>query len=140
MGGALTREFRKTFRTMAADETQPNPKSWKLTPPKDDSREPLIITFDEPLDHALAERMIAVCDTNGTLVDGAASVDDGEQRWQFTPSSDWKAGRYTLVIDGMLEDRAGNSPGRPFEVANASDEVGVTAATEFELPFVIAPK
>jgi hypothetical protein len=138
MGNPLAAGFRKEFRTAAADESQPNPKAWKIMPPSSASRAPLVIAFDEPLDHALAQRMIAVREADGNLVEGSVTIAAGEQRWLFAPTTDWTPGRYALVIDGMLEDRAGNSPGRPFEVANAGEEVGVTAATEIELPFEIA--
>ena len=60
--------------------------------------------------------MIAVRDADGNLVDGAVTIAAGEQRWLFAPTTDWKAGSYTIIVDGMLEDRAGNSIGRPFEV------------------------
>ena len=36
--------------------------------------------------------------------------------WSFVPEKPWAAGRYSLVIDTTLEDLAGNSIGRPFEV------------------------
>jgi hypothetical protein len=43
-------------------------------------------------------------------------VGDEETRWQFTPQGNWQIGNHQLVIDSALEDLAGNSIGRPFEV------------------------
>ena len=39
-----------------------------------------------------------------------------EKVWQFTPTAAWEAGPYQLVADTRLEDLAGNSIARPFEV------------------------
>jgi hypothetical protein len=39
-----------------------------------------------------------------------------ETRWDFTPRQPWVAGTYHLVANKRLEDLAGNSIGRPFEV------------------------
>lgn len=136
-GVPLAEEHRKAFRTSQADEQQPEPGRWRLAAPEAGTREPLVVSFDEPLDHALLQRMIAVRDGADRDVAGEVRVDRGERRWSFTPAKAWTAGKFSLVVDGMLEDLAGNSPGRPFEVANAGDEVGATSATSITLPFEI---
>jgi hypothetical protein len=136
-GEPLQAGFRKPFRVVAPDVKQPDPHAWKLAPPPAGTRDDLVVTFDEPLDHALAERMIFVADAHSREVDGTVRIDAGETRWSFTPATAWAAGKYDLVVDGTLEDRAGNSPGRPFEVANATEEVGVTAVREVVVPFEI---
>jgi hypothetical protein len=138
-GGRLTAEFRKKFRTTEPDETQPDPHAWKIAAPAAGTSDPLAIEFDEPLDHALAERLIAVRNHAGRDVAGRVRIAEHETRWELTPADVWQAGRYSVVIAGTLEDRAGNSPGRPFEVAGAGDEVGVTSTTQVALPFEVAP-
>jgi hypothetical protein len=52
------------------------------------------------------------------------SIVGGETRWRFTPRSPWGAGDYRLVVGTDLEDVAGNSIARPFEV----DATGPTTA------------
>jgi hypothetical protein len=39
-----------------------------------------------------------------------------ERSWSFTPEQSWRAASYTLVTDANLEDLAGNTPAKPFEV------------------------
>jgi len=60
--------------------------------------------------------MLWVTDRSGKKIDGAIEVSEEETRWQFRRKGPWTAGGYYLVIDKALEDLAGNSVGRPFEV------------------------
>ncbi|MFP6604749.1 MAG: hypothetical protein VB862_19605, partial [Pirellulaceae bacterium] len=53
---------------------------------------------------------------SGKAVTGEVVVDQQESRWSFQPTPAWQAGEYYLLVDSELEDRAGNSIGRPFEV------------------------
>jgi hypothetical protein len=136
-GATMGASYRKDFRTSSADERQPDPQRWQIAAPQAGTSDPLVVMFDEPLDHALSQRMIAVRDGADRDVAGEVRVDRRERRWNFTPAQAWTAGMHSLAIDGMLEDLAGNSPGRPFEVTNAGDDVGVTSATNVALRFEI---
>jgi hypothetical protein len=115
-GNALKETYRKAFRVTAPQYTPPDPKEWKIEAPAADAVGPLTVCFRRPLDHALLERLLWVTGANGKRVPGTVAVIDEETRWQFTPRQPWRAGRYDLVVDTSLEDLAGNSVGRPFEV------------------------
>jgi hypothetical protein len=115
-GHPLKSSFRKTFRTVTADETSPDPKNWAIRPPSPGTREPLEVRFPEPIDRALLDRLIAVRTPEERFVAGAISVDEEETRWRFTPEAPWTPGGYQLVVGTDLEDVAGNSVARPFEV------------------------
>lgn len=121
-GAPLQTEFRKKFSVTALDETQPDPQRWETTSPAAGTREPLIITFDEPLDRAMLAWAIEAVDSTGMALEGKIAIDEHETRWSFQPAAAWAAGRYELRIDPSLEDRAGNSVGRPFEVDGAAAE------------------
>jgi hypothetical protein len=115
-GNPLKSGVRKSFAVGAPDETQPDPKRWSLTPPKAGDRGSLGVGLEKPLDNALLERLLWVVDADGRRVAGSPMVSDGETRWSFIPAKPWAAGRYKLVVDSALEDRAGNSVARPFEL------------------------
>jgi hypothetical protein len=119
-GQPLLRPFRKTFKSAAPDDVQPDHKQWKLTPPRSGTRQPLVVRFNEPLDHAMLERVLSVRpiagDKPGEFLEGTVEVDEGETRWRFTPAAAWKPGRHAIAVSAALEDRAGNSIRRPFEV------------------------
>lgn len=115
-GLPLKEEFRKTFTVGPPDDRQPDPQAWQLQLPRAGTRQPLAIDFGEPLDHAMLQHAIVVIDPGGQLVDGKIAVSDHERRWSYTPQTAWPAGTYRLRIDTRLEDLAGNSIERPFEV------------------------
>lgn len=115
-GQALGESFRKPFRAGPADETQPDPKTWTVVPPTAGSSESLTVTFPESLDRAILDRAVVVRAPDGRSVAGAVEVAANATRWRFRPAQAWAAGTYTLVIDAELEDLAGNSIARPFEV------------------------
>lgn len=115
-GHALAGEARKAFRVGPPDYTPPRTSDWRLSPPPSGTRAPLVVRFPEPLDRALLERVIEVFEGAGAPVAGDVAIDDGETRWSFTPREPWSAGGYSLRVATVLEDLAGNSLGRPFEV------------------------
>jgi hypothetical protein len=134
-GTRLAREHRKEFRVVQADTGQPDPKQWKLALPDAGTRQPLAVRLDEPLDHALLQHAVQVSDPAKAIVDGRIEVSDHETTWHFQPETPWAAGNYQLIIDATLEDRAGNSVGRPFEVHLPSGRPTETA--ECVVPFTI---
>ncbi len=121
----------KKFKVTAPDRIPPDPKTWRLTSPAPGTKEPLHIRFSEPLDHALALRLITVAEVPGQQ----AMSDDGVQ-WTFLPVNPWPAGPHRLVIQPELEDLAGNSVGKPFEVDLASpDQKPAPPRRPVEIPF-----
>jgi hypothetical protein len=115
-GHPLREAYRKSFRTGPADETQPDPKTWKVAAPEGGGSDPLSLTFPEPLDRAMLNRALTVRDSQGHEVPGRVDVDASATRWSFHPGRPWSAGQFQVVIDATLEDLAGNSIARPFEV------------------------
>jgi hypothetical protein len=115
-GEPLKETYRKRFHVVAPDETQPDPKAWKVQAPAAGTAEPLTVSFPKPLDHAMLQRVLWVTDDRGQEVEGAIAVTDEETRWRFTPKEPWRAGAYSLVVDTALEDSTGNSIAQPFEV------------------------
>jgi hypothetical protein len=49
-------------------------------------------------------------------VTGAVSTTDAERQWRFTPARPWTGQAHRVVAQSVLEDLAGNSLARPFEV------------------------
>ncbi len=115
-GTALKHEFRKPFQAGAPDHDSPNEQNWNITPPAEGTTDPLSILFPEPMDYALASRVIHVATATGQRIAGAIEIDRGETRWRFRPEEPWKAEDYVIEAATFLEDLAGNSLGRPFEV------------------------
>jgi hypothetical protein len=131
-GTPLKQNFEKNFRVTEVDRESPDLAKWQIVAPKPGSNDALKVVFTDPMDHALAMRMIAV-----DKVPGAAKLEDQERVWMFVPDQPWKPGRYRLMVQTTIEDLAGNNVGKPFEVDLFSDvQKRITrevAEREFEL-------
>ena len=116
-GNPLKETYRKTFRVLPPEETQPGPRTWTIEAPEEaGAASPFVLTSRTPLDRALMRRMLWITDAKGVKVSGKVEVTQQEKCWRFTPATPWKSGRYYLVADTRLEDLAGNSIAQPFEV------------------------
>lgn len=131
----LASGFIREFQVTPFDDVQPDPHEWRLSRPAAGSREPLVVAFNEPLDHALLQHALVVRSPQGDEVEGEIAVDQGEARWQFTPREPWVAGQHALVVDPILEDRAGNSVARPFETESQQVVGQGASAAPVALPF-----
>ena len=115
-GLPLVEGFVKSFNVTDPDVLRPTMSTWRLDLPKANTRDPIELTFPEPLDHALLQRVVWVSDQDGIEVEGEVEIEPGETRWRFSPSKSWQEGIYELCAENSLEDLAGNSLGRLFEV------------------------
>jgi hypothetical protein len=139
-GNPLQAAYRKSFQAVAAEEKSPDPKTWRIQPPSAGGTLPLTVIFPRPLDHALLERMLGVTDAQQRPVPGTVAIRDHETRWHFTPERSWQSGSYHLVVDTRLEDSAGNSIHRPFEVDVFHPIERQVKAEMISLPFqILAP-
>jgi hypothetical protein len=92
-----------------------DPQEWTLTVPPRRTAEPLVVTFDRPLDHALLSRCLHLRGPSGRRVDGTAEIGAEERSWRLVPEQPWAAGSHQLLVDPVLEDLAGNSLSRVFD-------------------------
>jgi len=115
-GNPLVKPFRKTLKVGPPDDRIPEMNSWRVSVPPTGSREPVVVDFPEPLDHALLERVLRIKSADGHSVVGAIQIQNAERRWSFTPEQPWAPGTYQLEAETIVEDLAGNNLSRPFEL------------------------
>ncbi len=127
----------KRFTTTPADETSPDPKTWAITAPHAGSTDPLVVRFQDTLDRATVASGLTLLDPQGVEVRGAAEALLDGTGWQFAPARAWVEGAYTLMINPDLEDLAGNSIRRPFEVDVQRDVPVIPEVNQVRLPVVI---
>lgn len=114
-GAPLGADARKIFQTAERQTSRLDPARWKIVAPAAGTKQPLVIHFPAPLDHALLGRCLVV--RQGRIpVEGRQWAKDHETVWAFEPSASWGAGDYFIRVQSILEDLAGNSLARPFEV------------------------
>jgi len=121
-GLPLAEPFEYEFTVGPADRSSPDVNDWVLVAPRAGTRDPLVVSLGEPLDHALATRLIAVQMPDGTRLSGSIELREAETVWLFHPTDGWAAGEYILGVHPTLEDLAGNRLDRLF------DEEGETAS------------
>lgn len=136
-GLPLKEEFRKSFTVGPADERPIDVKSWRVSSPNAGTRDPIVVTFPEPLDHGLLLRALGVTGGDGGFLDGDVHIEEGETRWTFTPRTPWRAATYQLTALDMLEDLAGNRIGRAFEVDQFDRADRTAEADRTLIPIVI---
>ena len=115
-GNPMRETWQKSFAVGPPDREPPDPARWKIQLPRSETREPLVVVFPKPMDHALAQRLIRVALESGEPVEGATELEDQERRWTFIPTGPWRRGSYRLLVPATIEDLAGNNIGKPFEV------------------------
>ncbi len=136
MGLPLRRSYRRSFRGGPADEQPVSLASWRVTSPAAGTRDPLIVTFDEPVDHGLLHRALGVTTARGRVVTGETEVATGEMQWRFRPRDPWQSGPHHLVVLAILEDPSGNRIGRAFE-ADRFDHADSSGTERHVVPFTV---
>jgi hypothetical protein len=134
-GAPLVEMMRKTIRVADPLRKPIDVKLWRVAPPVAPS-DALVVTFDRPLDHALAQRAIVIL-KEGSRVKGEMALEKNESGLRFTPSESWRPGAYTIRVDGVLEDIAGNRPGKLFDVDTTDRSQSTSATPVSELTFSI---
>jgi hypothetical protein len=82
--------------------------------------------------------MITVHGTNGESVAGEIRVTGREREWQFTPRGTWAADSHYVEVDSDLEDLAGNSLRKLFDVAPG--DTGATGVTTSTVRIAFVPR
>jgi hypothetical protein len=138
-GLPLKEDYRRLLKVTQTDHQPLDTATWKIAPPsKSGGRDPIVVTFPEPLDHGLLMRALGVTRDSDPL-DGDIVVDAAETRWSFTPKDPWRAGAYHLLALDILEDVAGNQIGRAFEVDNFDTVDKSPNPKTIAIPFRVAP-
>lgn len=127
VGQPLAKAYRREFRTAAEDRSPLKPRDWSVSSPKPGTRDPLRIVFGKPLDHALLLRCLELRDASDSIVSGKWSTERDDTVSVFHPKTSWRTGRFQLVVDGILEDVAGNTPLRAFDTDLTPDHEGPPA-------------
>ena len=107
-GTPLSSTFRKAFRVAKPDFEAPDIQQWALGKPKAGSKDALKLTLNGPQDHVSLAYRIRVKDDKGKIVTGRIELAKAESVWVFHPKLPWELSEYTITVDPLLEDLAGN--------------------------------
>lgn len=116
-GVAIGRDQKFTINTTEADHACPQITQWAIQKPRAGTREALQLRFDEGMDPAMLQSALKVRKQgSSTDLHGTAQVNRNAKGWRFVPATAWEVGEYEVVVDPELEDLAGNTLIKPFEV------------------------
>lgn len=113
-GVSLGKEGVFTLDPIAADHEQPDPARWQVHAPKAGTLDPLLVITDELFEPQIFQRALQVPGIAGQAE--AKVIDLKRIEWRFTPEKPWNPGEHQITIDPELEDMAGNTTQKPFEV------------------------
>jgi hypothetical protein len=133
-GTAMGQAHEHRFHVVEADRVSPRLGDARVAAPSPTSAA-LVVTFPEPLDHALLQRWVWVEDDDGRALAGRAEISTGETRWTFHPEKPWIPGRYVVRLRAALEDRAGNRFDRLFDRESAAPPAADVPSDVLSLPF-----
>lgn len=108
-GQELTITVTKEIEVVAAYRQPIILNNWKIASPRANVYDTLTLQFDRIMDHALVQSMINIVDMEDKPITGYWEILDKEQSIQFFPEKKWKKGKYRIILDGRLEDVAGNN-------------------------------
>ncbi|MCF2859461.1 hypothetical protein L1286_18405 [Pseudoalteromonas sp. SMS1] len=104
-----TSVYTKRFTVVAPIYEKPSVNSWRISQPKERTKQPLIIDFNAPIDHTSLAYRIRVKNGDGEIVSGLIDIGSQEKQWIFLPNTNWaEKETYTLFVAPILEDIVGN--------------------------------
>jgi hypothetical protein len=114
-GGPLIAGYEKSFIASAPTRTPLTVDDWRTHAPKAGTTDPIELQLPRPIDHALAERLVRVEGPEGPVVVTSVTA-NAERTIRIVPRAPWSAGAYRVLIGAEIEDLAGNSLQRLFDV------------------------
>lgn len=115
-GNKIGKDTIKKFRTTPEDRVRVELSDWTLAAPKAGTRDAVALTLSKSVDYRSLQTGLTVMNAKGQIVAGAIAIGKDEKSWSFTPAQPWQAGPHCVTISPDLEDVAGNTPARPFDM------------------------
>jgi hypothetical protein len=115
-GNKLGKDTIKKFSTTPEDRVRIELSDWKLTAPKAGTRDAVTLTMSKSIDYRSLQTGLTVTNAKDQLVAGKIAVGKDQKSWQFTPAQPWQDELYSVNVHPDLEDTAGNTPSRPFDM------------------------
>ena len=107
-GLPMEKSIRHHFRTGEPDRTKPSIVQWQVLQPMADSQQDLSIVCQEQVDYGSLLDAFSL-EKGGFPIAGRLRYDSEAGMIHFAPKSNWSKGEYSIKVEGILEDLAGNN-------------------------------
>lgn len=109
LGRQKVARFAQSFRVTQPLRSLPDVDLWRIQPPRQGSKAPLVIAFDRPFDQQQLRNAITVHDAKGARVSGTVLLGNSEQTWRLEPDASWSTPKVKIIVNTQLKDVAGNN-------------------------------
>lgn len=114
-GIPMETSFKHSFIVSTPDRTKPSITAWELQPPLANTKDPMLIQYQELLDYGSLQNSLQIIDASGKTIEGNFRLQANQKRIQFTPLNTWSKNTYTLKCNPIIEDLSGNNLERLFD-------------------------
>jgi outer membrane protein assembly factor BamB len=115
-GNKIGKDTIKRFGTTPEDRSRIELGEWKLTAPAAGTRGPLVLSLSRSIDYRSLQTGLTVLNARNEVLAGAITIGKDEKSWSFVPARPWQVGPHNVSVSPDLEDVAGNTPSRPFDM------------------------
>jgi len=115
-GNKIGKDTIKRLRTTPEDRVRIELSSWKLAEPTAGTRDAVTLTLSKSIDYRSLQTGLTVVNGQGQILAGVIAIGEDEKSWRFTPTQPWQPGLHRVNVSSDLEDVAGNTPSRPFDM------------------------
>lgn len=115
-GNKLGKDTIKKFSTTPEDRVRIELGDWKVTAPAAGTRDAVVLTLSKSVDYRSLQTGLMVTSANDETIAGTITIGKDEKSWRFTPIQPWQPGLHHINVSPDLEDVAGNTPSRPFDM------------------------
>jgi hypothetical protein len=115
-GNKIGKDTFKKFRTTPEDRVRIELGEWKLTAPKAGTHDAVTLTLSKSIDYRSLHTGLTVVNAKGQAIAGTIAAGKDEKSWTFAPTQPWQTGKHRVNVNPDLEDVAGNTPSRPFDM------------------------
>jgi hypothetical protein len=105
----------KRFSVTQAFTHSIDANAFVVTPPRADTRSPLVIELGHIADRLAVENFLAITDDENAIIPADIDTSDSETTIQIRPQTTWRVGTYAIHFGSEFEDVSGNRFGAPFE-------------------------
>ncbi|GGG40006.1 hypothetical protein GCM10011344_46090 [Dokdonia pacifica] len=114
-GISMKMNFKHSFSVSDPDRKKPSITSWKLQLPLANTKDPIILQYQEQLDYGSLQNTLQIVDTSGNRIKGKFIIAANQKNIYFTPLNNWNKNTYTLKCKPIIEDLSGNNLERLFD-------------------------